>query len=408
MSDLYSNLDGMEKDEIYRRLLSHVVKSEEEIEEQEHRSGSSTDLNVYLLDNRGVQTGEIQRKIDCLVSKNHTENGAYDEGTQNDVDTLLYESEITGHAKKFFEDHPISEKRVSDDVSVIGVDTVEKNRTDKSVWVHQEGYIWVFTTERNEWRKNIENLIKYLPDVDRLYLSTDDLREIMTDDSIPDSFVSGFTAKYHAPYADREATLRFHGGTKEDLDDAKEIFNAKPTRIEFDQTNSPESAIQAAGTNQARCTFRSIKSGSVDKAVDTLMSVSEMYQDRDKESYAIPADIGMETSERGISAGEFTAIELTNSDRNQNETENSLIEEIKSKVINGNNYRHTHRSDNTLRIWDQNHQEIFDLAVEAPDIVIYPKSSTTAMSIRDIISEIFEFDSTYDQTKIEQKVSTET
>jgi len=56
---------------------------------------------------------------------------------------------------------------------------------------------------------------------------------------LQDAYVSGFTAKYHAPYRKRDATLVFHGAEENDLDKAEEAFDATPSRIEWDQTNSP-------------------------------------------------------------------------------------------------------------------------------------------------------------------------
>jgi hypothetical protein len=95
-------------------------------------------------------------------------------------------------------------------------------------------YLWTLTTARSDWRKKtIEKLLKYLPCVGRLYLSADDLERLTRD--IDDSQISGFTAKYHAPNRQRNATLQFSGAEPGDLERAETAFDAKPTRIEFDQ-----------------------------------------------------------------------------------------------------------------------------------------------------------------------------
>jgi hypothetical protein len=100
----------------------------------------------------------------------------------------------------------------------------------------------VFTTVRREWRqKTIENLLDYLPCVERLYLTADDLETLTRE--VRDSRISGFTAKYHAPNRERDAALIFSGAEEGDLETAEEAFDAKPTRIEFDQTNSPDTVI---------------------------------------------------------------------------------------------------------------------------------------------------------------------
>lgn len=373
----------MSKREILRDLIEHVASSEEEQEEKGHRSGSTTDLNLYLLDNRGYEIGSLDDYINYITKSNR----------------------VRGHAKNFVTNHTFSEEPLEDDTAVVSITTPEKSRTDDSIWIAQGEYIWVLTTERQEWRKKtIENLIKYLPQVERLYLSSEYLDALTSEDVIRNSYVSGFTAQYHAPYAERKATLRFHGGRKEDLEKAEKYFNARPTRIEFDQTNSPEAAIQGASTNDGRLSFQAVVDGSQEKAVETLLSVSEEYQELDKESFEVDYVSEHNSFENGFSVDGFTAIELTDPDRD-NGTDQSLIEELKENVLNGPQYKFGQRDENTLRVFDTHHDEIFDLAVEGPDIILYPRESATAMSLRDVVQAIYKYDSTYSQKKVENPVA---
>lgn len=373
----------MSKREILRDLIEHVTTSENDQENKEHRSGSSTDLNLYLLDNQGYKIGTLDETINYI--------------TQSE--------EISGHAKNYVSKHTFSEKIVGDEVAIVSITTPEKSRIDDSIWIEQGGYIWVLTTERQEWRKRtIENLIKYLPDVERLYISSEYLDTLTGQEVIQDSHISGFTSQYHAPYAERKATLRFHGGRREDLEKAERVFDAKPTRIEFDQTNSPEAAIQGASTNDGRLSIQSVRTGSQDKAVETLLSVSEEYQELDRSHFKIDHVARHDSFEKGFSVDGFTAIELTDPDRTT-ETSQSLIEEIRENVLNGPQYKFGQRDEGTLRVCDTHHNEIFDIAVEPPDIIIYPRQPATAMSIRDIVQEIFSYDSTYSQEKVENPVA---
>lgn len=373
----------MSKREILRDLIEHVTTSENDQENKEHRSGSSTDLNLYLLDNQGYKIGTLDETINYI--------------TQSE--------EISGHAKNYVSKHTFSEEIVGDKVAIVSITTPEKSRTDDSIWIEQGGYIWVLTTERQEWRKRtIENLIKYLPDVERLYISSEYLDTLTGQEVIQDSHISGFTSQYHAPYAERKATLRFHGGRREDLEKAERVFDAKPTRIEFDQTNSPEAAIQGASTNDGRLSIQSVRTGSQDKAVETLLSVSEEYQELDRSHFKIDHVARHDSFEKGFSVDGFTAIELTDPDRTT-ETSQSLIEEIRENVLNGPQYKFGQRDEGTLRVCDTHHNEIFDIAVEPPDIIIYPRQPATAMSIRDIVQEIFSYDSTYSQEKVENPVA---
>jgi hypothetical protein len=373
----------MSKREILRELIEHVATSEENQEDKEHRSGSSTDLNLYLLDNQGMEIGSLDDHI------NH----------------ITQSERVRGYAKNFVEKYTFSEETVGDDTAIVQVTVPKKSRTDKSVWIAHGEYIWVLTTVRQQWRKKtIENLIKYLPQVERLYLSSDYLDSVTDEDVIQDSHVSGFTAKYHAPYAERKATLRFHGGREEDLEKAEEVFDAKPTRIEFDQTNSPTAAIQGSSTNEGRLSLQSVVRGSQDKAVETLLSVSEEYQELDKASFEVEYSVTPESTDTGFSVEGFTAIELTDPDRDS-ESNESLLEELKNNVLSGNQYRFAERERETVRVYDTHHDEIFDLSVESPNIVVYPRQTATSMSLRDIVQEIFEYDSTYSQEKVENPVA---
>lgn len=373
----------MSKREILRELIEHVATSEEDQGDKEHRSGSSTDLNLYLLDNQGMEIGSLDDHI------NH----------------ITQSERVRGYAKNFVEKYTFSEETVGDDTAIVRVTVPKKSRTDKSVWIAHGEYIWVLTTVRQQWRKKtIENLIKYLPQVERLYLSSDYLDSVTDEDVIQDSHVSGFTAKYHAPYAERKATLRFHGGHEEDLKKAEEVFDAKPTRIEFDQTNSPTAAIQGSSTNEGRLSLQSVVRGSQDKAVETLLSVSEEYQELDKASFEVEYSVTPESTDTGFSVEGFTAIELTDPDRD-GESNGSLLEELKNNVLSGNQYRFAKRDRDTVRVYDTHHDEIFDLAIESPNIIVYPRQTATSMSLRNIVQEIFEYDSTYSQEKVENPVA---
>ena len=373
----------MSKREILRELIEHVATSKEDQEDKEHRSGSSTDLNLYLLDNQGMKIGSLDDHI------NH----------------ITQSERVRGYAKKFVENHTFSEEALGDETAIIRVTVPKKSRTDESVWIAHGEYIWVLTTVRQKWRKKtIENLIKYLSQVERLYLSADYLDALTDDDVIQDTHISGFTAKYHAPYAERKATLRFHGGREEDLEKAEKFFDAKPTRIEFDQTNSPTAAIQGSSTNEGRLSLQSVVRGSQDKAVETLLSVSEEYQELDKASFEVEYAATHESTDTGFSVEGFTAIELTDPDRDT-ESNESLLEELKENVLNGNQYRFAERERDTVRVYDTHHDEIFDLAIEGSNIIVYPRQSATSMSLRNIVQEIFEYDSTYSQEKVENPVA---
>lgn len=398
------NLHGdVTKRQVLREFIDHVSASKERQDEKSHRSGRTTDLNLYVIDNSGYKIGDL-------------------DAVMNDI---TEEPKANGHAKRFVREHTFSEAIITDDIAILSVTTPDKERTDNCVLMTEGEYAWVLTTERQEWRKNIENLIKYIPDFDRLYLSSEYLEALTSDETIDDSFISGFTAEYHAPYAERQATLRFHGGRQEDLDIARREFNATPTRIEFDQTNSPASAIEGATTNTGRISLQSVRQGSQEKAISTITDLTSNYQEIDDMTFGVKQSSNQTSDDNGFSLSGFTAIELKDPDRDifhldnvdvdsleanedihtfNKDEEVPLISELKRNVLNSNQYMFADRDRHTLRVVDKDHEEIFDIAVEPPDIIIYPRESATAHSMRDIVQNIYDYDSTYSHNKVEDRV----
>jgi hypothetical protein len=371
---------GKSKRKIIRELVEHVSTSEADFENKSHRSGSNTDLNLYILDNKGFEIGTLDRHINHITTSNRA----------------------SGYAKNFIADHTFSEELLDDDITLVRITTPEKGRTDDSIWFTNDGYVWVLTTEPRDWReKTVENLIKYLPQVERLYLSSDDL-EALTGDIIS-SHVSGFTAEYYTAYSERQATLVFHGARDGDLEKVKNIFDAMPTRIEFDQTNSPTAAIQGASNKDGRITIRSVIQGSQTKAVETLCGVSNDYQELDKQSFEVEHQSRHKQLDNGFTVDGFTAIELTDPDREKAE---NLMKELKEELLNSHQYQYGRRGDDTLRVYDSRHEEIFDIALEQPNIILYPRESATALSLRSFVQNVFEkFDSTYSLSKVENSIA---
>jgi len=376
-------LEGKTEREILGELILYVSKSDEEMDEKKTRSGDQTDLNIYICDNDGYEVGELEKWVDHIQMSDS----------------------VSGYATNYAQGHTFREKVCEEDtISLVTITTPKKSREDEFIFVTNDGYLWVLTTIHSEWRdKTIENLLKYLPCVERLYLSSDDLEDLTKD--IRDSDISGFVAKYHAPNRKRNATLEFHGAEPNDLEKVEEEFNAKPTRIEFDQTNSPETAIQGATTNNARLTMRSVRAGSEIKAVETLLGLTEGYQELDGQSFSVGYPPESESLETGFATDGFTAVELTNPDREEAET---LLEEIEENVLNQNKYKYAIRDGSRkLRVFDTEYDELFDVALEEPDIILYARESTTALSLRSFVRRVYdEFDSTYSLSKSENPVAT--
>lgn len=375
-------LEGKTTQEIFRNLVESVVKSDEEMEEKKTRSGERTDLNIYVCDNDSYEIGTLDEWLTYLVE----------------------EENVSRHAPGYVANHTFNEEVVDDDIAFVSITTPAKGREDDFVFVTNDGYLWVLTTTHSDWRqKTIENLLKYLPCVERLYVSSNDL-EWLTE-RIRDSRISGFTAKYHAPNRERDATLQFSGAEPDDLKKAEDVFDAKPTRIEFDQANSPITAIQGASTNNGRLTVRSVRDGSEAKAVETFLRLSEEYQQLDQQNFDVEHRPEHEPLENGFTIKGFTAVELTGPDRDEAE---DLVEELENHVLNGDQYRYGVRDGGRkIRVVDTEYGETFDVAIEDPDIILYARATTTALSLRRFVRRVYdELDSTYSLSKSSNPVAT--
>ena len=378
-----SDVEDKTTREVLRELIQYVITTDEEMQEKTTRSGGQTDLNIYLCDNQGYEIGDLDTWITGLAESDS----------------------VTSHAENYVAEHTFSEEVADDDVSLVTIKTPAKNRTDEFVFVTNDGYLWVLTTVHSDWReKTVENLLKYLPCVERLYLSADNLEELT--DGIQDSRVSGFTAKYHAPNRERDATLMFSGAEEDDLKKAEETFDANPTRIEFDQTNSPSTAIQGSNTSKGRLTMRSVRRGSEAKAVNTLLGLTKGYQELDRQSFEVEHSPQRRDLENGFTVEGFTAVELTDPDRSS-ATNEELIADLEENVLNGNQYRYGIRdSGRKIRVYDTEHQETFEVALEPPNLILYARETTTALSLRSFVRDVYDdLDSTYSLSKSDNPVA---
>lgn len=378
----FDSLRDKNKREVVRELVNHVVKTDNEIENKDTRGGRTTDLKLYLCDNKGFEFGELESTIEHLA----------------------LDSSVDKTIRNFLNDHPTREKNLGSDVSLVRISTPTAGRTDEFLFVESDDYVWILTTERKEWaEKTVENLIRYLPNLERLYLSSKDLEELIS--GLDQAHVSGFTAKYHAPYRARDATLRFHGAEPDDLDTAKEAFDASPTRLEFDQANSPATAIQGSETNDGEIKLESVKKGSEPAAVETLLGLSEEYQLRDKANFEVENRPTRDSFGAGLSIDGFTAIELSDPDREEVKTE-VLADELKNEVLSSYQYEYGMWGEGTLFVHDKDHGEVFEIALEPPNIILYARETTTALSLRSFCRDIIsEYDSTYSLRKIETSLT---
>jgi len=373
-------LKEMETAEIIRELVEYVTKTEDEAAEKDTRGGKTADLKIFIADNRGYETGELTTLIEELV----------------------LDKQVGANARRFFNGYPVTETTLDDKVSFVEITSPEADRTSEFVFIDHDGYLWVLTTELRDWTKEtVERLIDYAPSLERLYLSSDDLRGVTED--LDKSRISGFTAKYSSQHRDRDATLVLHGAEEGDLETAKEAFNASPSRIEFNQANSPDVAVQGSHSNDGIVTVETVVEGAEDLAVETTRQILGEYEQRDFQSYEVENLPTRREFEDWFLIDGYTGIELVDSER---EEAKGIVEEIENEVLNANQYEYGRWGKQTFFVHDKEHGEVFELGIEGTSLVLHARETTTALSLRGFCQRILnKFDSTYTIQKQTVRVS---
>lgn len=315
---------------------------------------------------------------------------------------MVLSKRVDANARNFFNDRVIKETRLDDTVSFVEIVSPGSDRTSEFVFISHDRYLWVLTTELRKWtKKTVERLIDYVPSLERLYLSSDDLRAVT--EALDKSQISGFTAKYSSTHRNRDATLVLHGAEDGDIEKAKEAFGASPSRIEFDQTNSPNVAVQGSHSSDGIITVESVVEGSEELAVATTRQILGEYEQCDFLSYEVEnPPIRREFDDWFLIDG-FTSIELVDSERDDPE---GVAQELESDVLASRQYEYGRWGANTFFIHDKKHGEVFELGTEGADLVLHARETTTALSLRSFCQQIIDnFDSTYSIRKRTIQVS---
>ncbi|CQH63792.1 uncharacterized protein HHUB_4188 (plasmid) [Halobacterium hubeiense] len=374
-----SDIRNSDTRDVVLDLISEVTKSGEDMEEKETRGDKTTDLKLYIVDSSEDLQGRFSEAGLDVAEDENTKKAARD----------------------FFQHVVIEEESVNEDITFLKVTTPRYERTDEAIVIDRGDALWFLTTELKEWLEDtIENVIKYLPQLERVYLPSKDLEDSMR--GIVDSEIAGFTAEYHSQHKDRDATLQFHGAETGDLNTAEEAFSATPTRIEFNQKNSPTTAIQGSGSNDGFAKLESVREGSEGKAADTLLNISNEFVKRGTEQFAVNADTSWTLLEPGFVVDEFTSIELHSPERDEAEF---LDEELEEEVLSKNRYQYGRWGEDTFFVYDKEHEEVFELGIESTELVLHARESTTALSLRSFCRTVLDtFDSTYSVSKEETRV----
>lgn len=366
------DLKDAETEYIVSNLISHVAKSDEEIEEeQEEKKPGKTELKVFVAENRGFELGTLDHKVEALAE----------------------DKEVNQHVTDFLDAHNFSEERLNDEVSFVEITTPNYERTDQFVFVDQGQYLRVITAERRTWtKKTVEKLVQYLPSLERLFLSSDDLRDIV--DSLPDTSIAGFTAKFHAYHSEKSVTIQFHGGTEADLEKVEEEFGAKPTRLAFNQSNSPEAVVQSSVDRKGYYKQTSVLRGYEQLGLETLEQIFEEYGKHDQQHFGVEFVPKREPVKDGFAMEGYTTVCLREQEGDgRRELSEKLAEDILGRK---RRFKYSAWEEGNFLVFDTETGEPFEISVEGRDIVLHAKEATTSTTLRDFCHILLEeFNSTY-------------
>lgn len=372
--------------QIVERLIDHVTKTDQEIvQEGKQERKKTTDLKVYLAENRGLKKGDLNDRIE----------------------ELMFSGELTKRAAEFFDGHLFEEEPLNEQVSYLEIRTPKYDRTDQFVLLFSDSYLRVLTTVRKDWAEStIEKLIRYIPELERVFLSSDDLESIAS--KFDKTKVSGFTAKYRPYYKDQSVTIQFHGAEQEDLEKVEEEFNARPSRLEISRANSPMEAVSASTDMHGYFSVDRIREGSEEVGYETVMELGLNYEERDRENFEVKYKPRKQALSQGYVTEGFTVLELIEQLRDQENgpSEEELRIRLREEIIEGKRrYVFSTWEKGNFLVFDKERQEPFEIAVENRNIILYAKPATTSVTLRDfcdIIEE--EFNTTYDWVKTSGKV----
>ncbi|WP_042663218.1 hypothetical protein [Haloferax sp. ATB1] len=371
-----SELSG-DTDEIISLFIDYITRTDEEIEDEKDRGQRKTQVKIFLANNHGFELGSLTDEIEYL---------AQTEG-------------LSEYIQRYITEHNFHEDRLGDDVSYVEIDTPKRARTDQFVFIDDGDYLRVITAERRKWtEKTVEKLIQYLPSLERVFLTPSDLEDIVSD--LYGTSVAGFTAKYHSYKTDKRASIRFHGGTDEDLEKVENVFDAKPTRLEFNQRNSPEAAVRSSVAQEGHFTFSSVRPGSEDRGAQTLEELSKGFEAHDEQNYKVEHRPVRETFKNGLTIEGGTTLRLID-DSEDYSLEQDTADFLEERILDHKRrYEYSVWEHGNYFVFDKDTGEPFEITVEDEDIHLHAKETTTSTTFRNFCSLVFEeFDSTYSLEK---------
>lgn len=411
-----THLDDASTEAILHRFVKFVTKTDEEIAEEGRKNKKkSTELKIYVAANNGFSPENLSEHIQNVVSSD----------------------DINNNPKGFFENHTFSVKSVNEEASHLSITSPRYDRSDDFLLINDEDYLKVITVIRRSIAKStIEKLIQYLPLLDRIFLSSNDLRELV--DQYDKRDLSGFTAKYEPFFKDEYISVQVHGGSDKHLDKVQEEFDARAKRVVFSQRNSPAEAVKGTVSQDGYASIPRVRAGSGDVGVETIENLIEATESKDRENFEVehkperltPGDHHFLTQLTIDEASDDSETDggvpepLRDADQgsvldgmtlcvfeeevhsDEYPDDDAVAEILKDDILDHKQrYRFASIGENHFIVYDADRGQSFEIAISNKNLKVYSRNNTTREGLRDFYQIIDgEFNSSYNINKFSKKV----
>lgn len=374
------------KDHILSVFTEHLVNDSEDAEQGDDRR-LPTQLKVFVTENKGYHIGNLRQVISNITERPN----------------------LHKNVEQYITNHKFKESIIEGDenLSYVEIETPELGQIDQFIFWNDGDYLKILTAERRErTKKTIERLIDYIPSLDSVLLSPSDLEDVI--ENLNGAFITGFTAKYYSFENDRSVSIQVYGGSGEDLEKVKRRFKARPTRIEFNQKNSPVDTVSSAVTQNGLFSVSSIQPGYEEKGAETIVYLFEALEDIDESNFKIdvyPEKIRVDTGTAVLGSttvelssdsdadGDSSSLQsdLADDDSSEENRFEALAGRVESEILEPKSrYAYSSWEIGKYEVFDKDNDQPFEITVDEESIRLHAKRGTGPDSYRDFCSYVYD------------------
>jgi hypothetical protein len=417
------NLTGNDIDTIIGKLVDFVTRTDEEISDEKRKKRTKTpELKFFIARGNQYKLGDLEETVESQLRDESLNDYEYD----------------------FFEEHLFKEQKLNNDTSHVQISTPQYDRYDHFIFHLRDEYLRVFTVERRYWTKRtVEKLIRYHPSLDRIFLSSEDLVDIVNE---VEGDVDGFTAKYDTVFDERNMSIQLHGGKEEYLTDLEASYGVQPTRLEFSKENSPR--IEATANRNGYGSIPRVQQSEPSFGNSTTIEIANQYAEKDQQNFKVEhsprklsyrdeqtiqdiSDFEVEGSkdipdpsdkdspdsvavDGGFTIEGYTTVELVEHIPSEEENPDQkspsfeqLVENLREKILDKKRrYNFSEWEEGNFFVFDGERNEPFEITINKTNILLHAKATTTANSFSDFYNIIHnELSTNYQVRKHSEKIS---